>query len=288
MTTKYLNKKGQTSVSRHSAFWNSVRATPVIIPVAGVIMMLLSPSVMAGGFTLGAVATTPINALFKMFFKWLHLQINGNLTGTTFLGQGPRPTGAKGSGCFLEFPLKSPTSWGMPSGHSQLAWYVVGFLVGYLLIWRPHAFTTVHKIIAIMFIVLAALVVSFSRVWVEGVHTPAQVIIGGLLGFIIGLITVSLTRHFAKIYFNEQFTGETIDMMATNEKAAEAAKDAIKKSEEAKLAVLAAKNGNTKNTTSGKIETTKNTTPETTKNTITEKTETTTVGNPKTTKTQNK
>jgi membrane-associated phospholipid phosphatase len=202
MTNNYLIGKGQHGLtnSRQSAVWNSVRATPVLIPVAGVIMMLLSPSVMAGGFTIGALATTPINALLKMFFKWLHFQINGNFTGTTIFGQGPRPTGAKGSGCFLNFPLKQATSWGMPSGHSQLSWYVVGFLIGYIFIWRPHAFTVAHKIGATVFVVLAALVVSFSRVWVEGVHTPAQVFIGGLLGFIIGLITLALTRHFAKIY----------------------------------------------------------------------------------------
>lgn len=232
-------------VMRQSAFWNSIRATPVLVPVAGVLMMLLSPSVMAGGFTIGAVASTPINALLKILFKWLHYQINGDYKGTTFLGQGPRPVGAKGSGCFLEFPLKKSTSWGMPSGHSQLAWYVAGFLIGYIFIWRQHLFTTTHKAIACVVVILAALIVSFSRVWVDGVHTPGQVLVGGIIGFILGLITITITRSVAAQYFNESFTNESIDMMASNEKAAEEAQAAAKEAEDAMAAVSAAKSGNT-------------------------------------------
>jgi hypothetical protein len=263
---------------RQSAFWNSVRATPVLVPVAGVLMILLSPSVMAGGFTIGALSSTPINYLLKLLFKWLHYQINGDYKGATFLGQGSRPLGAKGSGCFLEYPLKKPTSWGMPSGHSQLAWYVAGFLIGYLLIWRPRAFSVAHKAGSIVAIVLAALVVSFSRVWVEGVHTPGQVLVGGLIGFVLGLITLAITRAVANKYFNETFANanaaetsanadetsanadetsanadetsanadETIDMMASNEKAAEDAQIAAKKAADAKAAIAAFKTASDK------------------------------------------
>ena len=238
---------------RQSVFWNSVRATPVLVPVAGVLMILLSPSVMAGGFTIGALASTPINYLLKLLFKWLHYQINGDYKGATFLGQGPRPLGAKGSGCFLEYPLKKATSWGMPSGHSQLAWYVAGFLIGYLLIWRPHSFSVAHKAGSIVAIVLAALIVSFSRVWVDGVHTPGQVLVGGLIGFVLGLITLAITRAVAAKYFNESFANtdatETIDMMASNEKAAEDAQIAAKEAAEAEAAVAAAKTGSDNNKT---------------------------------------
>jgi membrane-associated phospholipid phosphatase len=231
---------------RQSAFWSSVRATPVLVPVAGVLMMLLSPSVMAGGFTIGAIVSTPINMLLKILFKWLHYQINGDYKGTTFLGQGPRPAGAKGSGSFLEFPLTKSKSWGMPSGHSQLAWYVAGFFIGYLFIWRPYLFTTTHKIIATVVVVLAALIVSFSRVWVDGVHTPGQVLVGGLIGFVLGLITLAITRTVATKYWNESFTDDNkIDMMANNDNAAEEIQAAAKNVEEAQAAVENAKSGNT-------------------------------------------
>jgi membrane-associated phospholipid phosphatase len=227
-------------LDRQSPFWNSVRATPVLIPFAGVIMMLMSPSVMAGGFTIGAIATSPLNALLKMLFRWMHYQINGDYTGSTFLGQGPRPAGAKGTGVFLNHPLNKGNTWGMPSGHSQLAWYVVGFLIGYLFIWRPYQFTTAHKVVATLAVTLMALVVSFSRVWVDGVHTIGQVLVGGVIGLMLGLVTLLITRVIAQKYWHEQFTTE-VDMMASNEKAAEMAQKAAKEAEAAKLAVESAK-----------------------------------------------
>ena len=228
-------------LDRYSPFWHSVRATPVLIPFAGVVMMLLSPSVMAGGFTVGALVTSPLNALLKMIFKWLHFQINGSYKGTTFLGQGMRPPGAKGTGCFLNHPLTKSTTWGMPSGHSQLAWYVVGFLIGYLFIWRPYQFTTAHKIVAILAAIIMAIVVSFSRVWVDGAHTLTQVAVGGIIGFILGLVTLLVTRVIAAKYWNEQFANE-VDMMAANEKAAENAQAAAKESEMAAQRAEMAKN----------------------------------------------
>ena len=227
-------------LDRQSPIWNSVRATPVLIPFAGVIMMLMSPSVMAGGFTIGAIVTSPLNALLKMLCRWIHYQINGDYKGTTFLGQGPRPVGAKGTGVFLNYPLNKGNTWGMPSGHSQLAWYVVGFLIGYLFIWRPYQFTTTHKIVATLAVILMALVVSFSRVWVDGVHTVGQVLVGGLIGFVIGLSTLLITRIIAQKYWHEQFTNE-IDIMASNDKAAEMAQTAAKESEAARIAAEAAK-----------------------------------------------
>jgi len=228
-------------LNRYSPFWHSVRATPLLIPFAGVVMMLLSPSVMVGGFTIGALVSNPLNTLLKMLFKWLHYQINGSYKGTTFLGQGMRPVGAKGSGVFLQFPLTKSTTWGMPSGHSQLAWYVVGFLIGYLFIWRPYQFTTTHKIVATVVTILAALVISFSRIWVDGAHTLSQVVAGGIIGIVLGLVTLLVTRVIAAKYWNEQFANE-VDVMADNENAAEIAQNAAKESEIAAQSVEIAKN----------------------------------------------
>jgi membrane-associated phospholipid phosphatase len=238
LSNKIMDSK--TLMDRNQAFWHSVRATPVLIPFAGVVMMLLSPSVMAGGFTIGAVTCSPLNALLKMLFRWIHFQLNGTYTGTTFLGQGLRPAGAKGTGVFLTCPPNKATTWGMPSGHSQIAWYTFGFLIGYLFIWRPHQFTTAHKITATILVLIMALVVSFSRVCVDGVHTLGQVIVGGIIGFTLGLVTLLITRVVAQKYWHEQFTNE-IDMMAANEKAAEMAQAAAKEAESARLAAEAAK-----------------------------------------------
>jgi uncharacterized membrane protein YgaE (UPF0421/DUF939 family) len=138
-----------------------------------------------------------------------------------------RPVGAKGTGCFLNNPPGKSTTWGMPSGHSQLAWYTAGFLIGYLFIWRPYQFTATHKVVATLVTIIMALVVSFSRVWVDGAHTLAQVTVGGVIGFVLGLVTLLVTRVIAAKYWNEQFANE-IDIMAANEKAAENAQEAAK------------------------------------------------------------
>jgi len=230
-------------LDRHLPLWNTARAAPVLIPFAGIIMLLLNPSVMTIGFTIGAVASSPINALLKIIFKWMHYQTTGSYKGTSFLGQGMRPLGAKGTGVFLNCPLDKATSWGMPSGHSQIVWYLVGFAIGYLFIWRPYQFSNTHKIATTVIVILMALLVSFSRVWVDGVHTLLQVSVGGIIGFILGLSTLLITRFIAKKYYQEQFATDTkeIDLMTTNENVAEEAQIAAKEVESAKLAAEAAK-----------------------------------------------
>lgn len=229
-------------LNRFIPFWSAVRATPVLIPFAGVVMMLLSPSVMAGGLTVGAFISLILNHILKFLFKAGHYELTGNYKGMSLLGHGPRPAGSKGTGSFLEYPsLKPGTSWGMPSGHSQLAWYGFGFLVGYLFLWRPYSFTAIHKVVATFIALLFAVVVSFSRVWVEGVHTWDQVLVGGVFGFVIGLATVYITKFIAKKYWNEQFQNETVDMDAPNEKSVEMAKEAEKAKAESEQALEAAK-----------------------------------------------
>lgn len=261
-------------LNRFLPFWSLVRATPAMIPFAGIVMMILSPSVMAGGLTAGAFISMLLNYVFKFIFKAGHYELTGGYKGLSLLGHGPRPAGAKGTGAFLEHPtLKPGTSWGMPSGHSQLAWYAFGFLVGYVFIWRPYMFSTAHKIVAGLLGLLFAVTVSFSRVWVDGVHTWDQSLVGAFLGFILGLITLVVTRFIARKYWNEQFEneetgdggmdsenggmdsetgamtsetgempGEIIDMAADNEKAAEMAQNAAKEVDNSEQALNASKN----------------------------------------------
>lgn len=215
--TEYLNKS--------ALIWQTVRATPVLMPFAGIIMMLLNPGAMACGFTSGIFVSAILNVLLKIIFKWLHFKINGTYTGTTLFMQGLRPIGARDTGNFLEYPPIKSTSWGMPSGHSQLAWYFVGFLIGYLFIWLPHQFTITHKIMATFISIVLALIISFSRIYVDHAHTIGQVIVGGVFGFILGLLTLIITRFIAIKYLNEHFTTE-IDMMAVNNKSVEDAQNA--------------------------------------------------------------
>jgi len=94
------------------------------------------------------------------------------------LGTGTRPRGAKNCGYFID--NKSPTSYGMPSGHSQ----TVGIFSGYYIseaLDRDHE----NKNVVIALLSILTLLVMYSRVKF-GCHTVQQVIIGALIGLMMG------------------------------------------------------------------------------------------------------
>ena len=81
----------------------------------------------------------------------------------------PRPKGAKNCGIFdAQSSAVAATTYGMPSGHSQIAWCYAMYHVRKR---DPHR----------VFYVLFAYMVSMSRV-LNGCHDYPQVILGALLG----------------------------------------------------------------------------------------------------------
>ena len=85
-------------------------------------------------------------------------------------GKGTRPT-TKGFG----------GTYGMPSGHSQIATTFSAY-------WSSYLMDTnyVYKYASIGFLAALSLLVMYSRVVWERAHTVQQVIIGGLIGSLIG------------------------------------------------------------------------------------------------------
>jgi len=78
-------------------------------------------------------------------------------------------------------------SYGMPSGHSQFAWFFSTFWVLY--IYYNNTFKNkTSNILSIVSLILLALIVSISRVYIN-CHTTNQVLIGGLIGIIIGCVS---------------------------------------------------------------------------------------------------
>jgi membrane-associated phospholipid phosphatase len=96
----------------------------------------------------------------------------------------------------MRWPAKQSRTFGMPSGHSQTAWYLAGFIYTYLYI--HSAITTkiksnwklIHITASITIVTIFATLVSYSRVYIDKVHTIQQVIIGGIIGLVTGLICV--------------------------------------------------------------------------------------------------
>lgn len=104
--------------------------------------------------------------------------------------QGSRPINAVSCGLFLDGEKGSKT-FGMPSGHSQIIWSVITYVLYKL--WSSKENKNkflLYLISGIM--ILYGLYVSFSRVYIEGCHTLLQVLIGSILGIMISSIIILL------------------------------------------------------------------------------------------------
>ena len=96
------------------------------------------------------------------------------------LGNGNRPNNID-SGLFRT-GLKSE-SYGMPSGHSQVTWLFTTYWILNILGSKREKY---KKIITIIILILVALIILYSRVYMAKVHTVQQVIIGSFIGIFFG------------------------------------------------------------------------------------------------------
>ena len=100
------------------------------------------------------------------------------------IGQGPRPRGARSCGLFESSKITDIKSFGMPSGHAQMA----GFFTAYSMSKLGHdnvspAFYTTIAII----LGLGVIFIMYSRVYSK-CHTIQQTVAGTLIGLILGNI----------------------------------------------------------------------------------------------------
>ena len=97
------------------------------------------------------------------------------------LGYGLRPY-TKNCGLFRTG--KYSTSYGMPSGHSQIVCLFATFSI--LEILNTKNRSDMNKMISITVFVLSAILVMFSRVYWAKCHTIQQVLFGGCIGIGLG------------------------------------------------------------------------------------------------------
>ena len=111
------------------------------------------------------------------------------------LGIGSRPP--KATGCHFILDNIPANSYGMPSGHSQIAWTFATYII-LKIIKKQYNNVKTNSIITTfdyMWLILSciltlciAIYISYSRVYIEGCHTIQQVIIGGFFGVISGFL----------------------------------------------------------------------------------------------------
>tara|TARA_B100000963_G_scaffold359788_1_gene388190 strand:- start:3394 stop:3951 length:558 start_codon:yes stop_codon:yes gene_type:complete len=98
------------------------------------------------------------------------------------IGQGPRPKGAKACGLFDKSKITDIKSFGMPSGHAQMAGFFTAYSMSKLGEDKvsPEFFITIGTILSACFIFIM-----YSRVHIK-CHTIQQTIAGGIIGLILG------------------------------------------------------------------------------------------------------
>lgn len=195
-------------LQRDLLIWNSLRASPFLYFFIFISNALINPNILNYYLILWYIAVFFSNNVLKNVI-FLSIYKIFNLKNPYILGIGHRPNGATNCGVFLNLDNKIASSFGMPSGHSQLAWAVSTFLILYLLDdnnkiniknnnknnTKKNKNTIIkiltnknYKIFIIIILLLFALLVSFSRVYVDKCHTIQQVIMGGLFGILSGII----------------------------------------------------------------------------------------------------
>jgi len=178
------------------------RTSPVLLTIIMILYAMMIPGFNSFYLVILVLFTNVYNAflkyvIMKPLYKWSG---NNNLF---ILGIGTRPEGAKS--CQFVIDDKKATSFGMPSGHSQIAWTMGTYLICRLInrfidninqdsnqnnttnmatiildnIW---IFISIGVILSIM------IYISYSRVYIEGCHTIQQVCVGGIVGVVLGFL----------------------------------------------------------------------------------------------------
>ena len=173
------------------------RTSPVLILAFAFINCILNPSYNAFYLLIILLILFPINWIIKHLIVQPIYNLLKKDT-LPILGRGKRPHGA--TSCTFILDDIPSTSFGMPSGHSQLIW-TFGTYILCKLIDKWHKTTTSPDtttqmqalgyiwVISTSILLLSLMIyVSYSRVYIEGCHTIQQVIVGGILGAITGFI----------------------------------------------------------------------------------------------------
>lgn len=165
------------------------RISPIIFLIILIFNCLLVPGYRSYYLFIVYILVILSNSLIKnIIVKPLYNLLN--IKSLPILGIGARPNGASSCGFILDNKLA--TSFGMPSGHSQIAWTIATYIIIKSYKTKKLTFSNIFNYICLilfyLLILLFATYISYSRVNIEGCHTSEQVIIGGILGIFCGLL----------------------------------------------------------------------------------------------------
>ena len=170
------------------------RTSPVVFFYFTILYCILSPSYHS--FYLFIIYNSVVGS--NWIIKNLIMKPIYNLLGKKslpILGIGARPPNAES--CEFVLDKVIATSFGMPSGHSQIAWTVATYIIFKIIKnWYNTekdnkvvtAFGYIRLILYCILVLTVAIYISYSRVYLEGCHTIQQFTVGGIIGIVSGFL----------------------------------------------------------------------------------------------------
>jgi membrane-associated phospholipid phosphatase len=183
--------------------WVFAQTSSRFIPIYAMLFGLISFNHYLILFSILAILNGILNCILKIIFKILYIKL-GSID-LPLLGRGIRPTGAQNCSDMptLSNFVKKATSFGMPSGHSQNAWFFFTFISLYIYHQyknKPHnIYNQMTAFILIIILFIISTFISYSRVKIN-CHSTNQVIIGGIIGAILGIFGYLLTQYIIEGY----------------------------------------------------------------------------------------
>jgi membrane-associated phospholipid phosphatase len=184
------------------------QSSPIFIPVYAILYGLTSVNYYMVLYGIFACINILLNFIIKQIIKFIYNKLG--VKTLPLLGTGIRPKGAFNCGLTQSNIKQVSHTFGMPSGHSQSAWFLFGFMLLYLLDTMKHIdnnnspktplINSVKKpwtAITILLLLGLCVFISVSRVYV-GCHTIQQVVVGGILGFMFGTLSYLLVKRIVE------------------------------------------------------------------------------------------
>ena len=184
-----------TSRTRTDLLATLARTSPIIFMVVLFLFCLLDQSYYSYYFFIVYIIVVIINwiaktLIFKPIYNYLGVDI------LPILGLGSRPNHRNIAIDIYNCDSNDliTQSFGMPSGHSQIAWAIATYIICKVLKkiikhWINKNYKQSLLLIFLIIIVISiATYISYSRVYIENCHTIQQVIVGGIIGIICGLL----------------------------------------------------------------------------------------------------
>ena len=184
------------------------QSSPIFIPVYAILYGLTSVNYYMVLYGIFACINILLNFIIKQIIKFIYNKLG--VKTLPLLGTGIRPPGAFNCGLIPSNIKTVSKSYGMPSGHSQSAWFLFGFMLLYLLDTMKNIdnnnspktplINSVKKpwtAITILLLLGICTFISVSRIYV-GCHTIQQVVVGGLIGFLFGTLSYLIVKRIVE------------------------------------------------------------------------------------------